>query len=315
MTRALRRNQSFSRRPCLVALVIFIVCIGFCIILKRDESATKDERSEVVVGRGTGPSSKTKAVDRRVIVTSVKNSKIDLEDLCRAVGSLKWLPDRGSTPLVLFSEKPLTNNHCIYLKRCTERNIDFATESSEQKSFWISQVFTSKSLSKFDTMMRLDPKSCWKGEADLLYLPGLPNVTVDYHAGLDLKLNIEACGSLLDFAKHYIVQNHVIVQNPHLWYEIQFRWRVYEKCLAYQTHFEVIRLDLMRQDSVQLWLQAAMEQDANWDDQLLRSFTVAMFASSVIPPSKKNPTGYSISLGGRRPGSTCRSLPAPLLVE
>ena len=292
-----------------------MVCIGIFIIFYSDERAAKDERSEELVGIGAGSSRKTKAVDRRVIVTSVKDSKVDLEDLCRAMGSLKWLPDRGSTPLVLFSEKPLKDNHRTYLKLCTERSIDFAADSSDQKSFWISKVFTSKSLSKFDTMMRLDPKSCWKGEVDLHYLPGLPNVTVDYHAGLDLKLNIDACGSLLDFAKHYIVQNHLIVQNPHLWYEIQLKWRVYEKCLAYQTHFEIIRLDLMRQDSVQLWLKAAMEQDASWDDQLLRSFTVAMFASSVIPPSKKNPTAYSITLGGRRPGSTCRSLPGPLLVE
>lgn len=310
-----RRHKPMSKRPCLIALVISIICIGLFIILNLDERSTNDVRSEEWVGIGTDQPRKTKAVDRRVIVTSVKNSKIDLEDLCRAIGSLKWLPDRGATPLVLFSEKTLEDNHRTYIKLCTERRIDFAAESSDQKSFWISQVFTSKSLSKFDTMMRLDPKSCWKGQADLLYLPGLPNVTVDYHAGLDLKLNIDACGSLLDFAKHYIVQNHVIVQNPHLWYEIQLKWRVYEKCLAYQTHFEIIRLDLMRQDSVQLWLKAAMEQDASWDDQLLRSFTVAMFASSVIPPSKKNPTGYSIALGGRRPGSACRSLPGPLLVE
>jgi hypothetical protein len=309
MTRTKRRRETSNIPARLRAVVVFLFVAYFSIaIISKDEGTVLEENGNV-----KRPSSRKLRTDRKAIVTTVQNSKSDLEDLCRALRSLKRLSDRDSTPVVVFSETPLDDKFRTYLRQCTERRLDFPTDSSGQKLFWISQVFTLRSLSSYDTIMRLESKSCWKEDSDLLYLPGLPNTTVDYHAGINIKFNQDTCGSLVDFAKHYIVENHVIVQNPQLWYEIDEKWRQERKCIAYQTHFEVIRLDLMRQETVQLWLQAAIEQDPKWNEQLLRSFTVAMFASSVIPPSKTSPTGYSFSLGTRRPAATCRSLPAPRL--
>jgi len=159
--------------------------------------------------------------------------------------------------------------------------------------------------------MRLDAGACWKEDSDLPYLPGLPNATIDYHAGTDSKVNEDACGSLLEFTKGYIVENHVIVQNPHVWYDMEELWRRQKKCIAFQTHFEIFRLDWMRRDDVQHWLKAAQQFDDTLDDTLLRSFTVTMFAKGMIPTRKTFPTGYSFSVG--RAGASCKSLPSASL--
>jgi hypothetical protein len=235
-----------------------------------------------------------------------------LEDLCRALGSLSRLHDNNGTPALVFTGKtPLAQPIQSYLQSCTPRQLEFPPEPSNGKDFWVSKIFTLESLSNYDTIMRLDAGACWQEEPDLMYLPGLPNTTIVYQALTDKKVNVDACGSLVEFAKEYIVRNHVIVQSPHLWYEIDQIWRERQKCLAYQTNFEVVRLDMMRQESVQLWLRAATAKDPTWSEELLRSFTVAMFASGVIPPTKTYPKGYTFSI--RRPGVSCRNLPGPSL--
>jgi hypothetical protein len=222
------------------------------------------------------------------------------------------ISDHESSPVVVFSAKPANQRLRSYLADCTNRTLYYSTDSKiSDRAFWTSKVFTSSALTNYDTIMRLEAGACWKEDSDLPHLPGLPNATIVYHSGTELKVNQDTCGSLLEFAKQYIVENHVVVQNPHWWYELDLAWKQRKTCLALETYFEVVRLRFLQQENVQRWLQLAMEQDTKWTDQLLRSFTIAMFApfEGVIPVSKTYPKGYFFSRG--KPGLSCRSLQVP----
>jgi hypothetical protein len=267
-----------------------------------------------------------------VIVTLTANGTKDLERLCTALDSLKFIPDaqnrsRPLAPVIIFHENNIPHQTLANFQNCTHRPLSFPLVDdyfdsyppgfdpvhepspwprrtkfgyAQMIRFFVTGLWKHPAIQGYETVMRLDNDASWNRRT--LKNETFPDLPLDkvYHAN-NLSLDPpEFCRGIWKLAKNYIATNNISVANPNMWrqFDIYYR-RQGQQCLNWYNNFEVVRVKFMQQPQVQHWHETVTEHEPfgvfrrRWGDAIIRYLTMTFFAEpGSLIATGQTPRGY-----------------------
>jgi hypothetical protein len=252
------------------------------------------------------------------IVTLTANKTKDMERLCTALHSLKFLPDarNHSRPLasvLIFHENNIPHPTLANLQNCTPRPLSFPSVDdyfdsyppgfdpvkepspwrrrtkfgyAQMIRFYVTGLWKHPAIQGYESVMRLDNDATW--DRNTLQNETFPDLPMDkvYHANVLSSDPPEYCSGIWWVARNYIATHNISVANPQMWkiFSRHFHEGGDRRCLMWYNNFEVVRVPFMQQPQVQHWHETVTEHEPfgvyrrRWGDNIIRFLTMTIFA-------------------------------------
>lgn len=264
-----------------------------------------------------------------VIATLVPNNAKDIDELKRALKSLKFLKGdkdpNQKAPVLIFNENNLNEEAKKDLASYTDRpvafpivdfsifpegfnpnneTVDFQVKGRAEWGyyqmirFWITQIWVHPAIAPYETVMRIDTDSCFMEPN-----PTLPNFATPqavYHSqyvGLEPKK--EYVKGLWEWNEKWMKSNdNKMSGNPMFWAYVKNTHELEETLPLFRTNFELARKSFMQKRDVFKWNEAITEQEPfgiyrhRWGDAVVRFLMTAIFPQSEMVVMSR-PAGYA----------------------
>jgi len=264
-----------------------------------------------------------------VIATLVPNNEKDIEELKRALKSLKFL--KGDTdpkmkaPVLIFHENNLSDDTKKELAEFTDRpvafpivdfsvfpdgfdphneTVDFQVRGRDEWGyyqmirFWVSGIWLHPAIAPYGTVMRIDSDSCFMEPSPTL--PNFPSTQAVYHSQyVGLAPKKEFVKGLWDWNTAWMKKNqNKMSGNPMFWSYVKNTHELEQTLPLYRTNFELARKSFMQKRDVFKWNEAITEEEPfgiyrhRWGDAPIRFLMTAIFPQSEMVIMSR-PAGYA----------------------
>lgn len=250
---------------------------------------------------------------KSVICILVTDNGKDVSDLLVALQSLAFLQGDSElpSPVLIFNENNLSVSQIEAIRTSTNRPITFPTVNittlppfppgfpdytvsvADRKPwsyyqrirFFSTIIWSHPSVERYETIMRLDPDSCFK--APNSYLPRMMFDHIDYHApyiGVEPEDGTYLEG-LFDFIVEHMDRVHKSPGNVMLWHFIETTWRLGNTLPALRTNLELSKRSYMLRSDLQRWRNTLTEEEPyalfrhGWGESTIRFLEAAVFAT------------------------------------
>jgi len=264
-----------------------------------------------------------------VIATLVPNNSKDIDELKRALKSLKFLKGDADpklkAPVLIFNENNLSDDIKKDLATYTDRpvafpivdfsifpagfdpkneTVDFQVKGRDEWGyyqmirFWVTGIWIHPAIKPYGTVMRIDTDSCFMEPNPTL--PNFASTQAVYHSQyVGLEPEKDFVKGLWDWNIQWMKQNqNKMSGNPMFWAFVKNTHELEQTLPLFRTNFELARKAFMQKRDVFKWNEAITEEQPfgifrhRWGDAVIRFLMTAIFPQSEMVVMSR-PAGYA----------------------